>query len=174
MALAMIACHRTAPQSPSRRSGKGEKADSTVLALMEGNRRLVDQADKDILAVVDSVQKADKVQFAQMSGGGWKMRRDSTNREIAMYSQPPKPNENWRVRIQTFSLNGKLIRDMEGVYTIKHYDMPLAVEEAVDDMFEGETAIVYSPWYTAYGTRGTDFIAGYENVRFVITLVSKE
>ena len=142
--------------------------------MMEVNQRLVTQADKDILRLVDSTQNADGVQFAQMSCGGWKMRRDEASREKALYAPTPKPNEHWRVHVQTYGFDGKLYRDAEGIYAVKHYELPIAAEEAIEDMYEGETSVVYAPWYTAYGPHGNEFIGGHKNVRFVITLKGKE
>ena len=170
----LSACHRTAPQSPSRRSSDGTKVDTTVLSMMEINQRMAIHADRELLRVVDSVRAADHVDFAQMSCGGWKMRRDSITREKSLYEDYPRPNENWRVHILTYDLQGHMLMDTEKVYAIKHFDMPIAVEEAVEDMFEGEKTVVYAPWYTAYGFQGAHHVAPYTNIRFVVTLKEKE
>lgn len=173
-AILLSACHRTAPQSPSRRSSDGTKADTTVLSLMELNQRMAAHADRELFRIVDSVRQADHVDFAQMSCGGWKMRRDSVTREKSLYADSPRPNENWRVHIQSFDLQGHMLMDTEKVYTIKHFDMPIAVEEAVEDMFAGEKTVVYAPWYTAYGLHGEHNAPPYTNIRFVVTLKEKE
>ena len=52
--------------------------------------------------------------------------------------------------------------------------MPLAIEEAVDDMVEGETTTLYAPWYSAFGQQGTSNIKPYTNVRLDVTLKEKE
>ena len=169
-----MACHRTAPQSPSRRSGMTQKEDTTVLSLMEINQRMVEQADAEILAVIDSLQTNDDVQFAQMDCGAWRMRRDAQTHGEAQYGETPKTTEHWRVAMRVYTLGGKLLQDIEGVYAIKHNDLPIAVEEAVEDMVEGEAAIVYAPWYTAYGMKGTNSVKPYTNVRFDVTLKGKE
>ena len=67
-----------------------------------------------------------------------------------------------------------MLQDIEGVYAIMHLDMPIAVEEAVVDMYEGEKAVVYAPWYVAYGMQGTNVVKPYTNVRFDVTLKGKE
>lgn len=165
-----MACHRTAPQSPSRRSGMTQKEDTTVLSLMEINQRMVEQADVEILAIIDSLQANNDAQFAQMECGAWRMRTDAQ----ARYGDSPKPTEHWRVAMRVYTLNGKLLQDIEGVYAIKHNDLPIAVEEAVEDMVEGGATIVYAPWYTAYGMKGTNSVKPYTNVRFDVTLKGKE
>jgi len=170
----LCGCHRTAPQGPSKRSGMKQKADTTLLSLMEINQRLAEQADIELMALVDSLQKADGSEFAQLSTGGWKKRRDPQAREAAQYADFPKPPEHWLVRIRAYSLQGDLLKDVEGVYTIKHFDMPIAVEEAVDEMCEGETATIYAPWYTAYGVKGDKTVKPYTNVRFEVTLKEKQ
>ena len=106
------------------------------------------QADNELLALVDSLQKKDSISFA--------------------------PNENWLVTWKVYSLQGEFLQDAEGVYTIKHFDMPLAIEEAVDDMAEGETTTLYAPWYSAFGQQGTSNIKPYTNVRLDVTLKAKE
>lgn len=151
-----------------------QKADTTVLSLMEINQRMAAQADAELMALVDSLQKADGSEFAQLSTGGWKKRRDAQTREAAQYADSPKPVEHWLVRIRTYSLQGVLLKDVEGVYTIKHFDMPIAVEEAIDEMCEGETATIYAPWYTAYGMQGDKTVKPYANVRFEVTLKEKQ
>ena len=151
-----------------------QKADTTVLSLMEINQRMAEQADKELMALVDSLQKADGSEFAQLSTGGWKKRRDAQARETAQYADSPRPPEHWLVRIRAYSLQGVLLKDVEGVYTIKHFDMPIAVEEAIDEMCEGETATIYAPWYTAYGMEGDKTVKPYANVRFEVTLKEKQ
>lgn len=141
---------------------------------MEVNQRMVEQADAELLTIVDSLQETEDAQFAQLACGAWKMRRDEATREIAQHAETPQPREHWLVAIRVYTLEGNLLQDIEGVYAIKHYDMPIAVEEAVEDMFEGETAIVYAPWYTAYGMKGTKIVKPYTNVRFEVTLKGKE
>ncbi len=175
LALALISCHRTQPQSPTRRSGQtAVKVDTTVLTLLEINQRMAAQADNELLALVDSLQKKDSISFAQLRCGAWRKQRDEQTKQLATYAQSPKPNENWLVTWKVYSLQGEFLQDAEGVYTIKHFDMPLAIEEAVDDMVEGETTTLYAPWYSAFGQQGTSNIKPYTNVRLDVTLKEKE
>ncbi len=135
---------------------------------------MVNQADRELIAIVDSIRQADGVEFAQMSCGSWRQRRNEQTRTAAQFGRSPKPNEKWLVRLQVFDLRGTLLQDIEGYYTIKHFDLPIAVEEAVDDAYEGETIVLYAPWYTAYGMKGSDTVKPYTNVRFVVTLKGNE
>lgn len=141
---------------------------------MEMNQRMAERADADIFAMVDSLRKADGSEFVQLPCGAWKKRRDEAERLAALYADTPQMNEKWRVHFRTYTLDGDMLQDVEGDYTIKHYEMPLVLEEAVEDMYEGETAVVYAPWYTAFGVHGTDIVKPYTNVRFEVTLKSKE
>lgn len=167
---AMMACHRTAPQQPTRRSSETPPSDTTLMALMEVNHRMACEADKILISLADSLTKATGIEFAQMSCGGWKSRRDSLARKRGLYADSPKYDESWSVRLRTFHLDGTLVSDTEGVYKFHHFDLPIAVEEALEDMYTGEKAYVLAPWYTAYGIHGNQLIAGYENVRFEVTL----
>ena len=135
---------------------------------------MADHADKEVLAIVDSVRNTDNVDFAEMSCGGWKMRRDSITKQQGLYADNPKMDEHWTVHILTFDLHGHQLLDTEKVYKIKRYEIPVAVEEAIEDMFEGETTVVYTPWYNAYGAHGNQYVPPYTNIRFVITLKAKE
>ena len=173
LALVLSACHKTAPQQPSQRSGQEQPIDTTMVSLMEFNRGMAEKADAMVLAYVDSIQRVTTDTFALMSCGGWKRRRHATERQVALYAESPTFRERWEVRLKTYMLNGRLISDMQGVYDIKHYDLPIAIEEALEDMYSGETSDVVAPWYTAYGFRGKGPVAPYENVVFKVTLMDK-
>lgn len=174
LVLTVAACHRTAPQKPSQRSSEGTLPDVEMMALMEVNRRMANEADKLLLQYVDSLHHVDGTEFAQMICGAWKSRRDSVTRDKNMYNETPQINEKWRVRVRTLHLDGRLASDVEGVYTMRKFDLPIAVEDALGDMYPDEKALILAPWYTAYGVHGNEHVAGYENVLFEITLGEKQ
>ena len=171
--MVMLGCHRTAPQSPSHRSSEAPKADGEVMALMELNRRMVGVADKTLTELADSLHRADGIEFAQMMCGGWKSKRSPEAREKWLYADNPKAGELWTVRLRTQRLDGSLVTDTEGTYKVHKYELPIAVEEAIEDMYSGEQCIVLAPWYCAYGIRGNEYVAGYENVIFEVILGEK-
>jgi len=144
------------------------------MALMEVNRRMVARADQVLTRYADSLYRADGVEFAQMNCGGWKSRRSAEAQEIGRYAPNPQIREKWTVRLVTRRLDGSLITDTEGTYSVRKYELPIAVEEAIEDMYSGEKAIVLAPWYCAYGLRGNEYVAGYENVIFEVTLGEKK
>lgn len=144
-----------------------------MVSLMEFNRDMATKADDAVLAYVDSLQRATGETYALMSCGGWKRRRNVEERQAALYADSPTYRERWEVRLKTFNLNGQLISDVQGTYLIKHYDLPIAIEEALEDMCAGETSDVVAPWYTAYGFRGKGPVGPYENVAFKVTLLEK-
>lgn len=168
--VAAMGCHRTAPQSPSLRSNESPQADSATIALMEMNRRMVDEADRVLMHMADSITKATGREFAQMGCGGWKSRRTDAERNKGLFLPTPNSRERWRVRLRTFRLDGRLATDTESEYTIKQYNLPISVEEALEGMYTGEKVTVLSPWYCSYGIRGNEYIAPYESVIFEITL----
>ena len=134
---------------------------------------MVAQADADIMAYVDSVQKATGSEYAQMSCGGWKRRRTMEEKHASLFADAPQSRERWNVRLRTYNLHGKLLKDEKGVYTLKRFDLPIAVEEAIEEMYPGETSDVVAPWYAAYGYRGKGPVGPYECVAFKVTLIEK-
>ena len=171
--LLLSGCHKTPPQKPSQRSGQELATDTTITSLMDINRHLAELADAKVAAYVDSVQRVTKDTFAMMSCGGWKRRRHIEERRAALFADSPQYRERWEVRLKTYRLDGRLLSDTKGTYIVKHYDLPIAVEEAMEDMCAGETSDVVAPWYTAYGFRGKKPVPPYENVVFKITLIEK-
>lgn len=174
IALAIVGCNRTAPQKPSQRSSESPKADSAMMALMEINQRMASQADKELLEQIDSLTKADGREWARMNCSGWKIRRDEETKQKTLYSDNPKPKETWQVRVRVKHLDGQMAEDTECAYAIRSYKLPIAVEEALEDMCSGEKTEVYAPWYCAYGIHGNDLIEPYESVKFEIYLGEKQ
>ena len=132
------------------------------------------EADKTLLEMTDSLQRTTGTAFAQLFCGSWISKPSPEERDKYLFEDTPEFNEKWSVRLRTRRLNGKLISDTEGTYTIRKYELPIAVEEALDEMHAGETRIVLAPWYTAYGIHGNELVAGYENVIFEVTLKQKQ
>ena len=174
LVLAMVACGRTGPQRPTQRTSEPPRMDSTVTSLLELNRRMACEADKILLNMADSLQRTNGTAYAQLACGGWLNKRAAKDSEKYLYEDTPQFNEKWLIRIKTYRLNGTLVSDTEATYTVKKYDLPIAVEEAIEEMCAGETRIVLAPWYVAYGIHGKGAVAGYENVIFEVTLKNKK
>lgn len=144
-----------------------------MMGLLQVNQSMANEADKVLLQMADSLHEATGTEFAQMPCGGWKSRRDSVAREKSLYAETPQLKEKWRVRFKTMRLDGTLVSDTEGVYTIRTFELPIAIEDAVAEMYSGEKVLLLAPWYTAYGIHGNGRVAGYENVLFEVTLGEK-
>lgn len=144
------------------------------MSLLELNHHLACAADQLLMEMADSLQRTTGIEYYQLPLGGWKSKSAVKTRDILTSGETPKFNEKWNVRFITRRLDGTMISDTEGIYTIRKYDLPLAVEDALEEMYAGETEIVLAPWYCAYGIHGNDFVAGYENVIFEVTLGEKK
>ena len=132
------------------------------------------EADRILLEMADSLQRTTGIAYAQLYCGGWASKRSAEDRNKYLYDDTPQFNEKWNIHIRTYRLDRTFVSDTEATYTIKKYDLPIAVEEAIEDRCAGETITVLAPWYVAYGIHGNDNIAGYENVIFEVTLKEKK
>lgn len=131
------------------------------------------EADRVLLELADSLQRTTDTAYAQLFCGGWVSKPTAEERDKHLYDETPDFNQKWSVRLRTHRLDGTLVSDTEATYTIRKYELPIAVEEAIEDMHAGETRTVLAPWYAAYGIHGEGNIAGYENVIFEVTLKEK-
>ena len=173
MALTAVSCNRTAPQRPTQRTSEPPEADSTVMSVLEVNRRMACEADKILLEMADSLHRTTGTEYAQLTCGEWMSKRSAEERDRNMYADTPHFKEKWIIRLRTRRLDGTLLCDTEGTYSIMKFELPLAVENAVPEMHAGETATILAPWYSAYGAHGNEYVAGYENVIFEVTLKEK-
>lgn len=145
-----------------------------MIALLEVNQRMAAACDRELLELTDSLHTADGSEWALMSCGGWKQRRNVEAQQLDIYCENPKHKEIWNVRVRAEHLNGQMAEDTECAYSIKSYKLPIAVEEALEDMCSGEKSIVYAPWYCAYGVHGNELVKPYESVKFEIYLGEKQ
>lgn len=165
-----MSCAKTAPQRPSQRSSEAPEADSTLLAMMEVNERLVMEADKQVL---QWVQKQ-TAHYNQMDCGAWRIERDSeTSQRAQTATATPQPKEQWLIHYQVMHLDSALAEDTEGSFTIARGELPTAIDETVQHMIANETATIIAPWYSAFGLKGTEHVRAYENVLIHITLKEK-
>ena len=144
-----------------------------MVNLLEVNHRMAIEADRILMDMADSLHRATGTEFAQLPRGGWVSKRTKAELKKYRYEDTPRFSEKWRVRIRTKRLDGTLLSDTESTYTIKKYEMPISVEDAVEEMCAGETQTVLAPWYAAYGIHGEGPVAGYENVIFEVCLQEK-
>ena len=161
-----MSCAKTAPQRPSQRSGQTPPVDTTLLAMMEVNGRLVEEADRIVaLWVQEQVHH-----FNLMECGAWRIERDSLTSARAQHETNPQSKETWFIRWQVYHLDGSLAEDHEGTYTIGRAELPAAVDETVQQMIHSEKTTIIAPWYCVYGIKGSKHIQPYENVRIDIQL----
>ena len=156
LVLVLAGCNPTAPQRPSQRKGSAPAVDSTQLALLEMNQQLASAADQQLAQWVQEQPE----RYALYEGNVW----------IAILSRgdgngsTPKENEECVVHMQTYNTEGHLLIDNEGIYRIGKHELPPAVEVALTELYHGGRARLAAPWYTAYGLKGNEYVAPYQNV----------
>ena len=162
-ALLLIGCGGTAPQRPSQRMGLAPEADSTQLALMELNMQLAQAADHAVQEAAQAQEEA----YALYDGPAWvhiDARGDETRPALL-------PFRSCTAHMRVYALNGNLLEDTEGTYTIGRHELPQGVEPCVRERRPGAKARLFVPWYAAFGMKGTAHIPPYENVIIDLQIV---
>lgn len=149
-------CGGQSPQRPSQRKGEKPKEDTTQLALMEMTLRMAEAADK---AVEQAVQ-AQEEPFALYEAHAWIHLSDPGRTEEPTL-HPQKP---YTIHMRVYSLDGKLLEDTKGTYTLGKNELPHAVDQNLREMHPGAKMRMFAPWYTAFGQQGTTHVPPFENV----------
>lgn len=163
IAVLFVACSHTAPQRPSQRMGQAPQADSTQLALMEMNMQLAQAADHAVQEAAQAQEEA----YALYDGPAWvhiDARGDETRPALL-------PFRSCTAHMRVYALNGNLLEDTEGTYTIGRHELPQGVEPCVRELHPGAKARLFVPWYAAFGMKGTAHIPPYENVIIDLQIV---
>lgn len=159
-------------QIPSHRlNGQNqEKVDTTLLTLMQMNRRMADEADRQLVEWV----KTQDGNWGQILTGAWVKKLSPTEWYDPNNDETPHINEKWRVGMKIYHLDGKLIEDIERTVNIARSELPTAVEETLNEMHAGERRLLACPWYSAYGPHGKGLVGAYENIIIELTLDKKQ
>ncbi len=156
LSLLVISCGKQGPQRPSRWLGKEPELDSTEMALLELNRQMALAADEQLLQLAQLQEEP----YALYDGGIWVHQIDGGDTD----SPAIQFGELCTIRIRTYNLDGRMLTDTEQTYPIGKFEMPMGVERNIREWHHGARLRMYAPWYSAYGMKGTDHIAPYENV----------
>lgn len=154
-------CSRQAPQRPSQRLGHTPEPDSAQLALMELNHRLAEAADEQLHALA----LAQDTPYALYEGNVWACVLDKGDADAAV-----REKEECQLQLRTYSLDGTLLSDTRGSYTIGQRQLPQAVEANITEWHHGTRVRMFAPWYAAYGLRGNEAVPPYENVIIELTI----
>lgn len=129
---------------------------------MELNRQLAKAADRIILEIA----QAQKEQYALYDGSAW----------VHLYNagdetqDAPRHGSVCTVYMRIYNLNGQLLEDSEGTYTVGKYELPTCIEQNIRELHPGARVRMYAPWYTAFGAQGTAHVPPYENVMIDLEL----
>lgn len=161
MAILLVGCGQQAPQRPSQRKGAAPQADSTALALMEMNQRLTEQADEQLLHLVQGQEPP----YALYEHGTWArvLRTGDSQR-------PVKHGEACSVHMRVYSLSGTLYSDTQTTVPVGKYELPPAVDENITEWHHGARVELLAPWYAAFGIHGSEHVPPYENVQIELAI----
>jgi predicted small lipoprotein YifL len=150
----LAGCGGKGPQIPSQRKGQEPRGDSTALAMLELNMRLAQAADTELTRLATAQDDS----YALYDANVWIHFIDRGDTDTD-YSGPTRT-----LRMRTYTLDGKLLTDSEGTYTLGKNELPGGVEWNIKEFHPGSRVRMFVPWYMAYGQQGTEHIPPYENV----------
>lgn len=154
----LVGC-KPAPQQV-RHLGE-EKVDSLMLMQMEFNNQMTAAADRQCL---EFVQKDSATAYAQDEYGYWYAK------SIASIGDSLKAGQNVMLHLEVSELNGDLLADVKRQTKVDSGDLPLAINQVLKMMREGEQMVIVAPWYTAYGVEGTELVKPYANLKIVVNV----
>ena len=153
-ALLLTGCGGKGPQIPSQRKGQAPEEDSVSIAMMKLNMQLAESADSELTKIVSALDEP----YALYDANVWMWIIDRGNEDL------PTPSEHCELHMRTYTLEGKMLMDVEGTYALGKHELPGGVEWNLDELHPGGKARMYIPWYVAYGQQGNEHIPPYENV----------
>ena len=147
-------CTKPAPhQRPSYRTGTVQAADTTLLTLMALNERLASEADKQVSAYIRN--KA--IDAYRLESGAWCVR----NRKE--HNDAPDNTHAAEAIVTVRKLDSTLLVQEDWLVRPNTEHLPIAVDEVLWSMQDGEYQTLICPWYTAYGATGNDAVPPYTN-----------
>ena len=155
--LLLVGCGKKNPQTPSRWLGKEPKVDTTQLALLELNKKMVEAADTKLTQIAQTQTEP----YALYNGNTWiyfEQRGD-------MNAPAPKDGDIWEIHMTVYTLETKqLLVDIIREYRIGKSELPPAIDNNISEVRKGSQARMLVPWYGAFGMQGTKEVPPYENV----------
>lgn len=155
--LLMVACGKQPPQTPSRWLGKEMQVDSTQLALLELNQKMVEAADTKLTQIAQAQEEP----YALYEGNTWIyfLQRGDMN------TPAPKDGDTLVVHMAVHSIeNNQLLVDILHEYRVGKSELPPAIDNNISEFRKGCQARMLVPWYGAFGMQGTKEVPPYENV----------
>ena len=156
----MVGCTQQ-PQQVRRLSEKQE-VDSALMAQMAFNMQMASAADQACSEWVEN----DSADYVLDEFGFW------YTKTIKQNADSLQAGETVRIHLQIEELNKQRVADIEDLFTVGSGDLPVAINRSLKQMSRGEQMRIVAPWYTAYGTEGTNLIKPYTNL--IITLTCNE
>ena len=156
--LLQVGC--TQQPQPVRRLSEKQEPDSALMAQMTFNMQMASAADKACSEWVEN----DSATYILDEFGFWYAKT------IQLYADSLQAGESVTIHLQMAELNGQTVADIEDRFTVGSGDLPVAINRSLKQMNRGEQMRIVAPWYTAYGTEGTNLIKPYTNLVITLTI----
>lgn len=158
IALVLMSCGGPNPQRPSARLGKGAsvEVDSTQLALLELNMRMAEAADKELMQLA----QAREGEYAVYDANTW-MRIDDPG---DIEAETVRRGEHKTVAMQVYTMQDQLLLDSRREYILGQLELPIGVDMNLLHLHPGAKVRMLTPWYSAFGMQGNEFVPPYTNV----------
>jgi len=168
--LLCTGCHRQSHEhSVDSNNTEAQQTTEQILAMQ--------QLTLEAETLVTNAVKADAEQWVQHEFGWWYRytHRDSAH---VNYMHPPLPRDTCMlIHEWVYDLNGQLLLDAIRYYDTRDdqpdsnkFEEPFAYQIMLAEMVRGDTVIILSPWYAAYGKQGYNAIPPFANIRAQLTL----
>lgn len=156
--LVMVGC--TQQPQPVRRLSEKQEVDSALMAQMAFNMQMASAADQ----ACSNWVKNDSAAYALDEFGFW------YSKTLNLYADSLQAGDAVGMHLQMAELNGQMLADIEDIFTVGSGDLPVAINRSLKQMGRGEQMRIVAPWYTAYGTEGTQLIKPYTNIVITLTI----
>ena len=141
LTILFFACNRPKPQLPAN---KINTVDSSEIALMNANKKLISSEDSILTLYVNKIDSS----FTKNDLGFWYKINSKTR------GKSLKLNDNCTISYSVYNLdNQKLFHKTEKI-VIGKKQLIFGLEELIKLMHLGESASLVLPWYLAYGLKG--------------------
>jgi len=148
--------------SPQLPSNKGNIADSTNYYLTQLNSEIISQQDSILTVFVGQ----NFPNFKKTKDGFWyKIISDKAGKKIAK-------SDSLLVRYHLYNLKNQYIKSETFVAHFGKKQMTTALEQGLQLMHSGDSAVFVVPWYLAFGAKGNETVKPYTSVIYEVICYS--
>ena len=156
MATMLVACSSTGAQRPSQRTRQTDTTDTTVVQMVDLNRRMAEEADRSLTYLAQEG-------YVLTDENYWV-------RGINIDDRTPVTTGERRLRLQIRQMDGSLIEDKQTNVQIEKSGLLPAIDDLLPLTRPGDSVQIVAPWYMAYGAIGNGRVKPYTNVQIELLI----